>query len=155
MTTAMRFQDEFSLGHTGDFLRTLWQLNHVLERTSRRMEAVWGVTSQQRMIIRYVGRYPGMTAGQLATHFHLDPGTVSAALDRLEQKGLIERRRSARDKRRVVLGLTPDGRAIDASVVGLAEQALNALLETLPPEDVECARHVLASLASRIETALK
>ena len=38
----------FSLGPSGDFLRGLWELNHLLERASRRTEALHGVTGQQR-----------------------------------------------------------------------------------------------------------
>ena len=144
-----------SLGPTAEFLRALWRLNHVLERASRRMEAVCGITSQQRMIVRWIGRFPGMTAGQLATHFHLDPGTVSVAIDRLERKGLVERRRAERDRRRVMLGLTAAGRAIDAAVVGPAERALSELRDSAATEDLVAARCLLVSLATLVDSALE
>jgi DNA-binding MarR family transcriptional regulator len=118
------------------------------------MESNTGVTAQQRMIIRCVGKYPGMTAGQLAAHFHVDPGTVSAAIDRLEQRGLVERRRTERDKRRVTLWLTSAGRAIDADVTGPIEAALAALFETAPSEEVACTRRVLTALSTSIERVL-
>jgi MarR family transcriptional regulator, organic hydroperoxide resistance regulator len=150
----IQHSDDFSLGPMAEFMRTLWQLNHVLERASRRMESQSGVTAQQRMIIRCVGKYPGMTAGQLATHLHVDAGTVSAAIDRLEQKGLLERRKAQRDRRRVMLGLTAAGRAVDASAPGPTEQALNGLLQTAESQDVDCARRVLSSLSNLIERTL-
>src|SRR5665213_3068487 len=106
--------NEFPLGSALDFLQRLWRLNHALEQLSGRMERRFAVTAQQRLIIRCVGAYPGMTAGQLAGVLNVDPGTVSAAFRRLEEKKLLERRRDPGDSRRVALGLTPQGRAIDA-----------------------------------------
>jgi DNA-binding MarR family transcriptional regulator len=142
--------DDLTLGPNVEFMRTLWQLNHALERSSRRMEAEWGVTAQQRMIIRCVGKYPGMTASQLARHFHLDAGTVSTALGRLERKGLLERRRAPRDRRRLTLGLTADGRAIDREA-GTLENAVAKLLETSAEGEVSCTRRVLEMLSELLD----
>jgi DNA-binding MarR family transcriptional regulator len=142
--------DDLTLGPNVEFMRSLWRLNHALERFSRRMEATWGVTAQQRMIIRCVGKYPGMTASQLARHFHLDAGTVSTALGRLERKGLLERRRAQRDRRRLTLGLTASGRAIDRET-GTLETAVGNLLETSPEGEVACTRRVLEMLSDLLE----
>jgi DNA-binding MarR family transcriptional regulator len=118
----------YPLGTALDFLQRLWQLNHALEKVSSRMEKRLGVTAQQRLILRCVGKYPGMTAGQLASLLHVDPGTVSASLSRLEGKGLLERRRDPRDKRRASLGLTAKGRALDHAAAGTVERAVERLL---------------------------
>lgn len=144
-------ESEFDIGPAGEFLRSLWQLNHELERASRRMEASSGVTAQQRMMIRCVGKYPGMTASQLAEQFHLDAGTVSTALGRLERKGLIERRRGHRDRRRVTLGLTAAGRTIDRGEAGVVEQSVDALLTVTPPDDVTRARRLLRTFTRLLE----
>jgi DNA-binding MarR family transcriptional regulator len=138
--------EDFPLEPTLEFMRKLWQLNHALERLSSRTEAALGITAQQRMIIRCVGRYPGMTAGQLAGVLHLDPGTISAALRRIEQKGLIERRRDPRDKRRVTLGLTPRGRLLDRPSAGTVERAVGRLLETTDASALSTTREVLDAL---------
>jgi DNA-binding MarR family transcriptional regulator len=143
-------REDFSLGPTVEFMRNLWRLNHALERLSRRMEAAWGVTAQQRMIIRCVGKYPGMTASQLARQFYVDAGTVSTALARLERKGLLERRRGDRDRRRRTLGLTAAGRTID-QVAGTLEHAVDSLLRAASGEEVACTRSVLERLASLLD----
>jgi MarR family transcriptional regulator, organic hydroperoxide resistance regulator len=142
--------DDFALGPTVEFLRHLWRLNHALERLSRRMEVSWGVTAQQRMIVRCVGRYPGITANQLAGYLHVDAGTVSAAVGRLERKGLLERRRADRDRRRLTLGLTAAGRGIDQAAASL-ERAVERLLETSSAEELSSTRRVLASLTALLE----
>ena len=136
------------LGAALDFMRGLWQLNHALERLSSKMEDARGVSAQQHWIIRCVGKYPGMTAGQLASQLHLDRGTVSAALGRLERKSLLERRRDPRDRRRVVLGLTRRGRALYAP--STLELAVDQLLASSEPEAVAATLQLLASLSERL-----
>ncbi|MFO0612498.1 MAG: MarR family transcriptional regulator [Polyangiaceae bacterium] len=116
------------LGDALDFLRRLWRLDHALERVSRRMERDLGVTAQQRLIVRCIGKYPGVTAGQLAELLHVDPGTMSSALSRLVQKRLVRRRRDPVDKRRLTLALTETGRALDVPTVKTIEAAVQVLL---------------------------
>jgi DNA-binding MarR family transcriptional regulator len=126
---------DFPLGPALDFLRRLWRLNHALEMLSSRMDHRLGVTAQQRVVIRCVGKYPGVTAGQLATLLHVDPGTASATLKRLEEKGLVERRRDPRDLRRTTLGLTAKGRRLDRPQQGTVEEASERLLSEIPAAD--------------------
>jgi DNA-binding MarR family transcriptional regulator len=147
--------NEFPLGSALDFLQRLWRLNHALERLSGRMEKKFGVTAQQRLLIRCVGAYPGMTAGQLASVLNVDPGTVSAALRRLAQKKLIERRRDPVDSRRVALGLTPLGRTLDTPAVGTVEAAVAELLASTPSSDVQVVTAALERLTRLVDEKLK
>lgn len=136
----------YPLGPALDFLQRLWQLNHALEKVSSRMEKRLGVTAQQRLILRCVGKYPGLTAGHLATFLHVDPGTVSASLSRLESRGLLERRRDPRDKRRASLGLTARGRALDGPAGGTVENAVERLLSSAPADQLRTMLSVVDQL---------
>jgi DNA-binding MarR family transcriptional regulator len=142
--------EELPLDPALGFLQCLWELNHSLQRLSRRMERRLGISAPQRLIVRCVGKYPGMTAGQLAAMLHLDPGTVSAALRRLERQNLLRRRRDARDRRRVVLGLTPEGRALDILQVGTVEWAVVQLLDTSAKSEIATTRSVLRRLSASL-----
>jgi DNA-binding MarR family transcriptional regulator len=143
--------NDYPLGPALDFLQRLWQLNHALEKVSRRMETQLGVTAQQRFILRCIGKYPGMTAGQLASLLHVDPGTVSASLNRLEKRGLLERRRDPRDKRRTAIGLTPAGRDLDRPAKGTVESAVERLLAATPASDLTSMSEVLDQLTRLLE----
>ena len=136
MTKRVRRSAQYPLNDALEFLQRLWRVNHTLEKLSSAMERKLGVTAQQRVLVRCVGKYPGIGAGQLATVLHVDPGTVSAALRRLERKGLIERRRSTLDSRRISLGLTRNGRAVDASSEGTVEQIAVELLSASSSQQI-------------------
>jgi DNA-binding MarR family transcriptional regulator len=142
--------DELPLNPPLSFLQRIWELNHALERLSNQMERRLGVTAPQRFIVRCVGKYPGMTAGQLAMILHLDRGSVSAALRRLEKQGILKRRRDPRDGRRVTLGLTPKGRSLDVSRSGTVESAVVHLLESSSKAEIEATRSVLRRLSAAL-----
>jgi len=155
MTQQADSMASYPLGPALDFLQRLWQLNHALEKLSSRMERRLGVTAQQRLILRCVGKYPGMTAGQLAGLLHVDPGTVSAALRRLESKGLLERRRDPRDKRRASLGLTAKGRAMDRPAEGTVEGAVERLLESARADELASMVKIVDQLTSLLGEELE
>jgi DNA-binding MarR family transcriptional regulator len=52
---------------------------------------------------------PGIAQIELGTHLGVDKASIVALLDRLERAGLIERRRSTRDRRRQGIFLTEAG----------------------------------------------
>lgn len=149
--TRVRDVPPFPLGPPLDFLRRLWRLDQSLERLSSRMEQRLGITAQQRLVVRCIGQFPGMTAGQLAGVLHVDPGTVSAALSRLEAKALVARRKDPHDNRRVALGLTAKGRSLDLPAMETAEDAAEELLATTPPSDLAKAISVIERFTSLLQ----
>lgn len=142
---------EFPLSPALDFLQRLWQLNHALEQLSSLMEKRLGITAPQRMIIRCIGKYPGMAPSQLASILHLDPGTISATLSRLEDKGFVVRRRDSEDKRRVSLSLTAKGKKLDAPLGGTVESGMERLLAGALPRDITATRKLLEQLTSVLQ----
>jgi DNA-binding MarR family transcriptional regulator len=143
--------EEPRLGEVLDFMRLIWRLDHALQRRSKRMEAELGVTGPQRLVIRIVGRFPGVPAGHLAKLLHVHPSTLTGVLARLEKQGMLRRRLDPRDRRRVSLSLTEAGRAVNVATEGTVESVVETVLATLTPAAVEGARQVLGTLAGRLE----
>ena len=148
-------QTGFHLEPALDFLQHLWQLNHALERMSLQMERKLGVTAQQRLFVRCIGKYPGMTASQLAAVMHLDRGTVSVSLRRLTKKGLVTGKRDPRDNRRVALALTVKGKSLDRPDPGTVEHAVERLLVKVGRANVDSAKEVLTRLAEDLAEKLE
>jgi DNA-binding MarR family transcriptional regulator len=138
------------LGTAFEFLRALWAVDHQLQSASKRMEGASGVTGPQRMVIRLVGRYPGIAAGQVSALLHLHPSTLTGVLQRLEKAGHLARRPDPEDGRRARLVLTPRGKAIDALRSGTIEAAVRRSLARLSPRSVIVAREVLEALSDEL-----
>ncbi|MFN7698977.1 MAG: MarR family winged helix-turn-helix transcriptional regulator [Deltaproteobacteria bacterium] len=134
-----------------DLMRLLLHVGHGLERLSLRMESRLGVTAQQRLVLRLIGRHPGITPGRLAERLHLDPGTISAIVRRLEAKKLVRRGSDPRDKRRTTLGLTEEGRALDRVVPGTVESVVERVLAADREGRIRATETLLTDLARALE----
>ena len=141
------------LGDPLDFMRVLWAVDHGLQRTSKRMARTLGVTGPQRLVLRIVGRFPGMAAGRLAGLLHIHPSTLTGILARVERGGLLERQSDPRDRRRALLGLTAAGRALDTRLEGTIEDAVQRTLRAVQSADLEATRNVLTVLHQELDAA--
>jgi DNA-binding MarR family transcriptional regulator len=138
------------LGRTLQLLGALWDVNHALEVCSSRMLRTAGITAQQRLIIRIVGKLGPISAGVLARILHVHPGTLSAALTRMESRGLVRRERDADDARRVMIRLTSAGRHLDRGSRGTAERAVSTILRQVTPQRAKALTDTLAALAAQL-----
>lgn len=73
------------------------------------------------------------TATHLAQELELDPGYLSRILRRLQQRGLIHRRRSDTDGRQVLLSLTERGQAAFSEINAASRNEIEGMLRELSP----------------------
>jgi DNA-binding MarR family transcriptional regulator len=82
-----------------------------------------------------IGHSPGLSIDRLAKVLGLShPGTVRV-VDRLVAAGLAERKPAATDRRALALGLTPAGRAEQATVLKGRRAAIATVLSHVDPAD--------------------
>lgn len=93
-------------------LSTLRQIIRAIDIHSRQLSKKYGLTGPQLIVISEINQYGSMTIGELARRISLSQATVTTILDRLEKKGLAERTRDKRDKRRVYVDITESARTI-------------------------------------------
>jgi DNA-binding MarR family transcriptional regulator len=136
---------------TLQFIRLLWQLDHALNKRSRRLLRLVGVTAPQRFLLKVVGMRPGCSPGQLARFLHVTPATVTRVVQRLEAAGFLRREADPDDSRRVRLHLTPKGRKVEERCAGQSESPIAGVLESLPGARVEEARQLLGALVDALE----
>src|SRR5260370_34795472 len=74
-----------------DFMRLLWSIEHGLQRMSKRMEAELGITGPQRLVLRVVGQFPGLSAGAPPHIVRPHPSTLTGLLQPLLAQGPLER----------------------------------------------------------------
>src|SRR5262245_3369881 len=133
-----------------EFLRLMWAVDHELHRVSKRMIGRLGLTAPQRLAVRCVGREPALTPGHLAELLHLDPGTVTGIVNRLESAGLVSRVRSGGDTRRMHLTLTAKGQVVNRRRKGTVEAAVRRTLDGLPDGDLAAAARLMRKLAAQL-----
>lgn len=138
------------LGEVLEFMRLLWAVDHALQSTSKRMEVSLGVTGPQRLVIRIVGRFPQISAGELADVLHIHPSTLTGVLKRLETRGIIDRKADSGDARRALFSLTAKGKEVDALRNGTVEATVRKALAKIPARKVVAARDVLQELADTL-----
>ncbi len=131
-------------------MRLLWSIEHGLQRMSKRMESELGITGPQRLVLRVVGQFPGLSAGALAHIVRLHPSTITGILQRLAARGLLERDRDPADSRRARLRLNARARTYTRVSEGTVEKAVTQALKEAGASDVRAARRVLAEVARRL-----
>lgn len=86
-----------------------------------------GLSATDQRTVELLGRIGPLTAGQLGEQTGLASASVTALIDRLEQKGFVQRVRDPGDRRRVFVQVSPDG----ASRMAEAFAGLAAHIEEL------------------------
>ena len=69
------------------------------------------MTRAQWAILIWLERQPGLSQKELAEILEVEPITVARLIDRLEERGMVERRPDPRDRRIWRLHLLPAGAA--------------------------------------------
>jgi DNA-binding MarR family transcriptional regulator len=133
------------------FMRLLWSIEHGLQRMSKRMEGQLGITGPQRLVLRVTGRFPGLSAGELAHIVRLHPSTITGIVQRLVARGLVERQRDPEDSRRARLWLKPRAVAYTRTSTGAVEKAVTQALKRVGTSNVRAARRVLAEVARQLD----
>jgi DNA-binding MarR family transcriptional regulator len=94
------------------------------------------------------------SARELAEQADLSPGSVTQMLDHLEAAGLVQRTRSAEDRRVVLSTLTERGAEVVASRRAQMEPRWREALAGLPEADLLAAAHVLDRIADYFDALL-
>ncbi len=108
------------------------------------------LTYPQYLVLLVLWEEEPCTVGHLGERLHLDSGTLSPLLKRLESAGLVCRQRSATDERRVGITLTPQGRALEERAACIPDRLLGADAATVELAALRDALHqITAKLSAR------
>ena len=111
-----------------------------------------GLTALQYTALTVLERHGDISSAQLARNSFVTAQTMADMVLILEDRGLIERHRDPHDKRRLLIGLTPEGRAIleeRRPHVAAIEKQMTGALST---SDTALFRRFLAECRTSLET---
>ncbi|MBN9527784.1 MAG: MarR family transcriptional regulator [Alphaproteobacteria bacterium] len=91
---------------------TLYATSMAINRTYKPLLDEMGITYPQYLVLCVLGEEGGATVGGIAARLALESSTVTPPVKRLEQAGLVKRKRNKTDERQVLVQLTAAGRQL-------------------------------------------
>ncbi len=129
----------------------LYATSNAVTRFYRPHLQALGLTYPQYITMLALWEQDGVMVATLGTRLGLDSGTMTPLLKRLEAAGLLRRRRDDQDERRVVISLTPAGKALQKRASGVPEALACAL--DLSVSEVEQLVATLEGLRGKLRAA--
>lgn len=122
-----------------------------LTRQYRRPLEALNLTYTQYIVMMVLWEFGSMTEGELGKKVHLDSGTLTPLLKRLEKQGYLNRIRLENNERRLMISLTESGEALkeDALSVPCSMQDCLGLAE----EDLVQLKYLLDKAISHMQKA--
>ncbi len=105
-----------------------------------------GLTYTQYITMLVLWEHGHMTVKELGTELYLDSGTLTPLLKKLEEKGLVNRKRSALDERNLIVSLTPAGLAMKDDAIGIPAEMTKCVC--LEKDEIVTLYHLLYKLLS-------
>ncbi|PZP61618.1 MULTISPECIES: MarR family winged helix-turn-helix transcriptional regulator [Pseudoxanthomonas] len=128
-----------------------YQLSVLSNRVSQAISAEYyrrfGLVMTEWRTMCVLGRYPGLSAGEVAEQTAMDKVAVSRAVARLLERGLVSRDIHGDDRRRSVLALSEKGRDLHDTVAPLVLECERRLLSVLDESEVAQLHALMQRLA--------
>ncbi len=132
--------------HSSDLLILLNDVGRMLRTEGDRRARAQGMSRAQWVMLLRLERQPGLSQKELAELLEVEPITVARLVDRLEARGLIERRADPADRRVWRLHLLPAAQGVLEELAGEREAMTRMLTARLAPETVEIVTEALLAM---------
>jgi DNA-binding MarR family transcriptional regulator len=129
-------------------LRMLYLLSAAERRLLRRQRSGFELTPGRLHLLVHLLDQGEKTNGQLARYAALTPATITLMLDKLEEQGLVTRRRDPDDRRVSWVSLTPSGVEETTQARGDWERRFAEAFADMSDEELDTARRILERVIS-------
>ena len=127
-----------------DLLFLLHDLARQLRLNADRRASIHGLTRAQWIVLYRLDKQPGLSQKELAEILEVEPNTVARLIDRLEERGMVERRDDPHDRRIWRLHLRHPAQPV---LHDLADERADMLQMVSAGLDSETLRHLKQGLA--------
>lgn len=107
------------------------------------------LTYTQYITMMVLWEQKSLTAKELGRILYLDSGTLTPLLKKLENKGLLTRRRSETDERNLIVTITPAGEEMKELALHIPEAMAHCV--NLEKEEIQTLYHCLYKMLERAE----
>ena len=121
----------FDSSYGEQVLICLRKIMQAISLHSRRLKKQVGLTGPQLIFLKEVVKTEEISVGEIARAISLSQATTTGILERLVKRGLVNRRRSDQDRRRVLVSITPAGEQIMSQAPPLMQASFLKQLENM------------------------
>ena len=130
----------------------VYSASHALSRRYKPLLRSLRLTYPQYLCMLVLWEQDQRTVGAIGAELHLDSGTLTPLLKRLETAGLVRRIRDARDERQVRIVLTERGRSMAGDASTIVAEIICATGE--PADDLFRLRDTLFAIRDRLNSSM-
>ncbi len=123
--------DPTAEGDAQHILDSIRRIVRELRVSARAAESEVGLSGAQLFVLSRLAEERRLSLGEIAARTLTDPSSVSVVVAKLASAGLVTRKRSAEDERRVELAIAPAGRALLRRAPSAAQDRLIAAVAAL------------------------
>jgi DNA-binding MarR family transcriptional regulator len=135
-----------------ELLVELYDVARLMRTRFDRWARAYGMTRAQGVILARLSRQPGMTQNEMAGLCEVEPITVGRLVDRLEARGLLERRLDPADRRIRRLHLLPAAEPILKEIQHYKAELFSEVTRDLDEATVELVTGALLKMKARLTT---
>ena len=118
------------------FLDAWFQMRQIIQAANFNRFHQAGLSATQFMILNILPEDDeGVSIGTLATRTNLKPATIAATVDSLEERGMVVREKSERDRRVVFVKITEEGRQLQNNAAGQFRSYITSLFRSMPAQE--------------------
>lgn len=108
--------------------------------------AAYGMTPSQLFVFSALWMEDGINFSDLANKVAIDVSTLTGIIDRMEKRGLVERKPDQKDRRAVRLFLTEKAKETGPAVLKLARDLDSVVRRPFSQEELDVFEHVMKKL---------
>lgn len=133
-------------------VRLLAQFSQVLRTAIDASVDQVGMHRGQAMLLCQVAKQDGMTQSELAQALSVQGATITNLLKRMEDAGMVVRRRDDEDNRLVRVYVTDEGRQREEAITEQFEQLIKQMFAGMCGEEYESFRRTIGQLMTNLES---
>lgn len=114
-----------------------------------------GLTLGQPKILDYLGKHNGASQTEIAASCHIEAASLTSALNGMEAKGLVERRRMNGNRRTYHIYLTPRGEDMYRKVTAAFGEIEREIFADIPEETAAQFGDVFAEIYNRLKDRME
>lgn len=136
-------------------VETLVYLYTESRRLTKAKAREFGLTGPQLTVIKMLDQLGKLSLSSLSSRIQARNSTVTGIIDRMEREGWVQRERSTKDRRIVLIKLTEQGKKLAGEIEVEPMEIFRDGLASLPADDLGELFRILGVLQAHVRKAVK